>query len=166
MGRKSRPSRSKLPRVRPAGAHDLDCLTALASLLFAAHAAGGERFALRSGRELELRALLAGWLRDPARDLRVVEAAGSLVGFVAVSLALRSGPFVESERGAIDWLFVREEARRGGAGRALAEAALAWLRERGVRRVEIQVARANTTGSAFWRALGFAPAMDVLDLHL
>lgn len=73
---------------------------------------------------------------------------------------------MERERGEIEWLFVREEARRQGTGRALVAAVLAWLRERGVARVEIQVARANASGSAFWRALGFAASMDVLDLHL
>jgi len=152
--------------VRPAGARDLDCLAALATLLFAEHAAAGERFALRPEHAGELRELFAGWLRDPARDLRVAEgSAGARVGFVASSLARRT-PLREPERGAIDLLFVREEARRSGAGRALARAALAWLGEHRARRVEIQVAPTNATGRAFWQALGFAPAMDVLALHL
>ena len=153
--------------VRPARARDLDRVAALAGLLFAEHAAAGERFALRAGGEAELRELLAGWLGDPSRDLRVAEGdGGALLGFVAASLARRHGPFVERQRGAIDWLIVREEARRNGVGRALAGAALAWLREQKARRVEIQVARTNTVGRRFWQALGFAAAMDVLDLHL
>jgi len=155
------------PTVRAARERDLDRLAALATLLFAEHAASGERFALRASGEQELRELLSGWLGDPSHALHVAESPdGNLVGFVACSLARRGGPFVEQERGAIDWLFVREEARRGGAGRALAEAALACLRARRARRVEIQVARGNATGRAFWQALGFAPAMDVLELHL
>jgi GNAT superfamily N-acetyltransferase len=149
-----------------AAARDLDELAALARLLFSEHA-DHARFGLRPGCEAGLVRLLAGWLSDPARDLRVAEAPdGGLAGFVASSLARRPGLFVETERGAIDWLFVREESRRAGTGRALAAAALAWLRARGVARVEVQVARANAGGRSFWRAHGFAASMDVLDLHL
>jgi GNAT superfamily N-acetyltransferase len=142
-------------------------VAALASLLFAQHAGDAAHFALLPGREGELRDLMAGILRDPSHRLLVAEApGGSLLGFAAFGVARRPGPFAERERGEIDWLFVREEARRRGTGRALAGAALDWLRERGVARVEIRVARANAGGLAFWRALGFAPSMDVLDLHL
>lgn len=154
-------------RVRAASERDLDRVTSLASLLFAQHASDAARFALRPGREDELRTLLQGFLRDPLRHLLVAEASdGNLQGFALAARIARPGPFVERERGEIDWLFVREEARRRGAGRALVEVALAWLRAGGVRRVELQVARANEAGLAFWRALGFAPTMDVLDRHL
>jgi ribosomal protein S18 acetylase RimI-like enzyme len=154
-------------QVRAASARELDRVAALASLLFAQHAGQAAHFALAPGREGELRELLAGFLRDPSSRLLVAEApGGDLLGFALAAVARRPGPFRERERGAIDWLFVREEARRRGAGRALAGAALDWLRARGVARVEIQVARANAGGLAFWRALGFAASMDVLDLRL
>jgi len=153
--------------VRAAGHRDLDRLAALATLLFAQHASAGARFALAPGREDELRALLAGFARDPARALLVAESeGGGLDGFALASLVRRAGPFVETERGEIDWLFVREEARRRGAGRRLAAAALVWLAERGAGRVEVHVERDNATGRAFWSAQGFAPAMDVLERRL
>ena len=97
----------------------------------------------------------------------MAEAEGfGLAGFALVSLLRRGAPFLERERGELDWLFVREEARRRGVGRRLASAALAWLRARGVTRVEVHVARENTAGRAFWDAQGFAPSMDVLERHL
>jgi ribosomal protein S18 acetylase RimI-like enzyme len=151
-------------RVRPAAARDLDRLAALASRLFAHHAAAGARFALAPSREGELRALLAGFARDPARALLVAEAEeGNLLGFTLASLLRREGPFLERVRGEVDWLFVREDARRRGAGRRLAAAALVWLREQGAGRVEVHVDRDNPGGRAFWDAQGFAPAMDVLE---
>jgi ribosomal protein S18 acetylase RimI-like enzyme len=153
-------------QVRAAGSRDLDGLAALAALLFAHHAGGGASFALAPGREGELRALLEGFARDPARVLLVAEAGGRLAGFALASLVRRNGPFVELARGEIDWLFVREEARRRGAGRALAAAALVWLRAHGADRVEVHVARGNPAGQAFWDAQGFAPAMDVLERRL
>jgi GNAT superfamily N-acetyltransferase len=154
-------------RVRAAAERDLDRLAALASLLFAAHASTGARFALAEGHEDELRLLLAGFARDPAHALLVAaESDGNLSGFVLASLLHRDGPFIERARGEIVWLFVREEARRGGAGRELAAAALAWLSAHGARRVEVHVERANSVGRAFWDAQHFTPAMDVLERAL
>jgi ribosomal protein S18 acetylase RimI-like enzyme len=154
-------------QVRAATPRDLDRLAALASLLFAHHANAGARFAIEKGREGELRTLLAGFTRDATRVLLVAEEAdGNLLGFVLASLVRRAGPFVESERGEIDWLFVRESDRRHGVGRGLSGAALRWLRERGARRVEVHVERANSAGRAFWDAQGFAAAMDVLERSL
>ena len=153
--------------VRAATERELDRLAALASLLFAHHAGAGARFALAPGREGELRELLAGFARDPQRALLVAdEPDGNLLGFVLASLVRRAGPFVESARGEIDWLFVREDARRRGAGRRLAAEALVWLGEQGAGRVEVHVDRDNAGGRAFWSAQGFAPAMDVLERAL
>ena len=74
--------------------------------------------------------------------------------------------FRESPRAEITDLFVRPEVRRGGVGRALVDAAIAWLVEFGVRRVEVRVLRANPEGQAFWRALGFGEFVDVLHRRL
>ena len=41
-----------------------------------------------------------------------------------------------------------------------------WVRDRGVERVEIQVASGNPEGQAFWRALGYADLMSVLHKRL
>jgi GNAT superfamily N-acetyltransferase len=154
-------------QVRAAAARDLDRVAALASLLLAHHASEGARFALAPGGAGELAALLAALRKDPDRALLVADAGeGQLVGFAVAGVARRPGPFRERARGEIEWLFVREEARRAGVGRALAEAALRFLTEQGVARVEVQVARANAGGAAFWHALGFTATMDVLDRHL
>ncbi|MEN8162205.1 MAG: GNAT family N-acetyltransferase, partial [Myxococcota bacterium] len=82
------------------------------------------------------------------------------------SLRRRPGPFAEGLRGSVDWLFVREAARRAGVGRALVDAGLAWLRERGAERVELEVARTNEGAQAFWQAIGFRQSMDVLERPL
>lgn len=111
--------------------------------------------------------MLARCVREHERRLFVAEAGdGRLLGFAAAALARGAGPVAERARGEIDWLFVREEARRRGTGRALVAAALAWLGGEGAARVEIQVAHGNAGGRAFWQALGFAPTMDVLERPL
>ena len=52
-------------------------------------------------------------------------------------------------------LYVREAARRSGFGRALVEAAVARARERGCRRVELDVNEDNAAALALYRACGF-----------
>ena len=52
-------------------------------------------------------------------------------------------------------LFVREEARGAGLGRALVEAALDRARERGCRRIELDVNEDNTAALALYEACGF-----------
>lgn len=153
---------------RPAGPRDVDRLAALFTLGVAHHAELGPAWRARSPEELEDAART--WLRGrlAASEARVLcwEGEGQLLGLCAARLARRPELFEEMARGAIDFLVVRPEARRRGVGRGLVAAASAWLREAGATRLEISVARGNREGAAFWRALGFAPAMDVLDRPL
>ena len=79
----------------------------------------------------------------------------------------RSPPILEEvERAEITDLGVREDCRRRGLGSALLDEALSWIALQGVSRVEVQVARGNAEGQAFWRARGFDPLMDVLHKRL
>ena len=52
-------------------------------------------------------------------------------------------------------LFVREEARRSGLGHALVEAALERARERGCKRIELDVNEDNSAARALYEACGF-----------
>ena len=102
----------------------------------------------------------------PAAAVFVYDHPGDLAGFCAVR-AQRAPSFLEeSARAEITELGVRAAARRRGIGRALVEAALAWVAGRGIERVEVRVAVRNAAGQGFWRALRFDDLMDVLQRRL
>jgi GNAT superfamily N-acetyltransferase len=152
--------------VRPVREHELDRLAELFGELLAHHAGFGPAFAPRAGADEALRGLLRAHRADPDRCILVCARGDRVAGMCVAAVLRRPALFAETARGEIEQLFVREDARRRGVGRALAEAAAAWLRARGVGRVEVAVARANDGAAAFWRALGFGPAMDVLERRL
>jgi GNAT superfamily N-acetyltransferase len=52
-------------------------------------------------------------------------------------------------------LFVRESARGAGLGRALVDAAIDLARDRGCKRIELDVNEDNTAALALYRACGF-----------
>jgi ribosomal protein S18 acetylase RimI-like enzyme len=123
-------------------------------------------FTMRSNADRELRELLGAMLRDPDSAIFVYDDRGDLPGMCIVRID-RAAPILEEvERGEITDLGVREDARRRGIGTALARCALGWARDRGVERVEVQVATGNAIGQAFWRARGFSDLMDVLHKRL
>jgi len=150
--------------IRRAGPGDLDALVELWLELARHHQDLDPYFRLRPDARGEARRLLARELGDP--DAAAWLAGDPPAGFCIARID-RAPPIQEEvERAEITDLGVRPSARRGGVGRSLVEAALAWVRERGVSRVEIRVAGRNAEGQAFWRALGFGDFMDVLQRRL
>ncbi len=67
----------------------------------------------------------------------------------------------DGHRGWVYYLAVRSTARRAGHGRALLQAAEAWLRERGVVKVQFMVRPGNEAASDFYEHLGY-PVQDVI----
>lgn len=90
---------------------------------------------------------LARYLQRNPGASQVVCEGGRLVGAV---LAGHDG-----RRGFLYHLAVASDRRGRGYGRLLAERSLAVLREAGLRRVLILVARDNATGRAFWTRCGW-----------
>src|SRR5690606_13794603 len=96
----------------------------------------------------------------------VWEEPAGVAGFCAARRRVAPPAARERVRVEISELAVAPHARRRGAGRALASAALAWAAAAGAQRIEVRVAARNPAGQAFWRALGFADFVDVLDRRL
>jgi len=73
-----------------------------------------------------------------------------------VQLRYRHGVWLAAEDCWLEDLFVREDARGRGLGRALGEGAVARARARRCRRIELDVSDANAAGLALYAALGFS----------
>lgn len=87
-----------------------------------------------------------------------------VVGFAHVTLEqVKSNPmFVDRCYTWVHNLFVVNERRRQGIGRALMESAERWGSERGAKSIELTVWDANESGLRFYEALGF----KTLNRHL
>lgn len=154
---------------RRATLDDLDAVAALWAELTAYHAPLDPALRLRPNAASEVRELVRAMLRDPNAAAWLGWKGRAAFGAPqALCMArVEAAPPVleEAMRGEIGDLYVAPAARRVGLGRALVAEARAWLEPRGVRRIEVRVSPRNAAGQAFWRRLGFAPFMDVLDLR-
>ena len=86
-------------------------------------------------------------------EFLLAAAGGAAVG--VVQLRYRWSVWTSSEDAWIEDVFVSEDARGTGLGRALVEAAIERARERGCRRIELDVDADNDPALALYRSLGF-----------
>jgi ribosomal protein S18 acetylase RimI-like enzyme len=77
-----------------------------------------------------------------------------------VQLRFRWGIWWAAEDCWLEDLFIEESARGSGLGRALVEATLERARERGCRRVELDVNTENAPALALYRSVGFETGKD------
>jgi len=147
---------------------EIDRVAALWALITEHHAPLDPLFRMRRGpvAEGELRELLRVLYRDPDAEILVHDRAGSPEGLCIVRIDRAPPILEETARAEITDLGVRPAFRRHGIATGLVDAAEQWVRDRGVARIEIQVAQGNREGQAFWRARGFTDLMDVLHKRL
>jgi GNAT superfamily N-acetyltransferase len=140
--------------VRPARPEDRDFVLATAVEL-AAFGPPGWRTPeeIVEGEAKTLRAWFDGSRGGSA--LYVAEENGRPLGFAYLE-TLRDY-FLDEEHGHIGILSVTKEAQGRGAGGALLEAAEAWARERGFRRLTLHVFERNTRARAVYDHRGYRP---------
>lgn len=115
--------------------------------------------------ELWERAGLTRPWNDPRLDLRrAVDGPSSavLVGMDGEALVAAVMVGHDGHRGWVYYLAVGPDARGEGRGRAMMAAAEAWLRQRGVPKLNLMVRGSNAAVLSFYRALGF----DVDDVQV
>ncbi len=95
-------------------------------------------------------------LKTDNATVLVARAGGGIVG------AVMTGH--DGHRGALYYLGVDPDCRRGGVGRVLVRAAEAWCRSRGAPKLNLLVRSENQAVMAFYAALGYLPT-DSISLY-
>ena len=90
-------------------------------------------------------------LADPNTDFLIAGEPATAVCQLRYRLSVWTG----TEDCCLEDLFVRDDARGSGLGRALVEAALERARERGCARIHLDTGEANAAALALYRSVGF-----------
>jgi N-acetylglutamate synthase-like GNAT family acetyltransferase len=105
-----------------------------------------------------VRERLAYWLADQASKVLVADLDGGVAGCIslhAIPYLERTGRWLR-----IESLVVEAGRRRGGAGRALVDAAEQLARQWGCVLIEVTSKRSRADAHAFYRRLGFTDVCD------
>ena len=94
-------------------------------------------------------------IEDPATDYLLGAPAEGEPAAGVVQLRFRWSVWRASEDCLLEDLFVSADARGGGLGRALLQAAIDRARERGSRRIELDTAERNEAAVSLYRSFGF-----------
>lgn len=78
-----------------------------------------------------------------------------LIGYCLCYIQPRAPVFTETMVGVLSDLAVKAEFRGGGAGGALVEESLSWLRSQGIKRVELRTSARNDPAIEFYLKHGF-----------
>jgi ribosomal protein S18 acetylase RimI-like enzyme len=104
----------------------------------------------------EIRATIEVLLRDPETEYLLACPDGADRPAGICQLRYRLAVWTGTEDCWLEDLFVESDARRGGLGRALVTAAFERARERGCKRMELDVDESNTGAIAFYETLGLS----------
>ena len=111
-------------------------------------------------------AFLGSQLESPDMCVLVAERGGVIVGYVWAAIEPESYKELRARAGYIHDILVTDDARGGGAGALLIEAAVDWLREQGMPRVLLWTAAPNDKARKLFEAHGFPPTMIDLTREL
>jgi len=126
-----------------------------------------QRFlSLDDGAEEGYASFLGSQLAQPEAVVLVAEIDGAVAGYVYAGIEPLSWKELRDEAGFIHDLLVSEAARSHGAGQQLLDAAIAWLRARGMPRVVLWTAAPNAGAQRLFERRGFRPTMVEMTLEL
>lgn len=154
--------------IRPAEPRDLAALGRLgASLMRTHYAFDRQRFlSPDEGAEAGYAAFLGTQLHEDDAVVMVAEIDGAVAGYVYAGVEPLSWKELRDEAGFVHDLLVSDEARNSGVGRQLLDAAVSWLKQRGMPRVVLWTAFPNAGARRLFERQGFRPTMVEMTLEL
>lgn len=78
-----------------------------------------------------------------------------IVGYIFAMIKQKPPVFEENRVGEIGDTFVREDAHGNDVGRNLVEAASKWLKDMGMKSIEVNMYMDNALANAFWSSMNF-----------
>lgn len=147
--------------IRAADPRDARALGELGAALMRTHYAFDPQRFLAAGDHAErgYASFLRSQLDDDDVVVLVAERDGRIVGYVYAGLEPMSWKELRGPAGFIHDVVVEEASRGSGAGTALMEAAIAWLKEHGAPRVVLWTAHRNEGAQQLFSSLGFRRTM-------
>jgi ribosomal protein S18 acetylase RimI-like enzyme len=123
-------------------------------------------FIIRDMRDEDLDLVIALWRaagvsrpwNDPARDIAFARGGQHSTILVAVEPDRVIGTAMVGEDGHRGWVYyvaIAPDRQRGGIGRALMDASEAWLKHRGVWKMQLLVRADNAAAKGFYERLGY-----------
>lgn len=147
--------------IRPATTADLPALGRLGAHLMRVHHEFDRLRFLAPGDDPErgYAWFLGTQLEDADAVLLVADDDGGVIGYVWAAIEPLSWKDLRDTCGYVHDLVVDPGARGRGAGRALLDAAVDWLRGRGMPRVVLGTAEQNVVARTLFARAGFRPTM-------
>jgi ribosomal protein S18 acetylase RimI-like enzyme len=142
-------------QVRPATPADLAHVVELRMALLREHASNPIYARLRPDARDRARRMFAAQLTSTNEQIFLAEDAGVVIGIIRC-VDSSGSPLLEPARyGYISSAYVKPEARRRGALRALVGAARRWCAERGLDEARLHSVAGDEASNRAWSALGF-----------
>jgi aminoglycoside 6'-N-acetyltransferase I len=142
-------------QVRPATPADLAFVVELRMALLREHGSNPIYARLRADATERARRIFSAQLSSPNERIFLAEADGAVIGIIRCVESTGS-PLLDPARYAyISSAYVRPEARRRGALRALVAAARSWCAERGLDEARLHSVADDVGSNRAWDALGF-----------
>ena len=98
---------------------------------------------------------VAELIQDPLTDFLLVAESEGDEAVGVMQLRYRLGVWRDGDDAWLEDVYVRSEAQGHGMGRALTEAAIDRARERGAKRIQLDVEEGNATARAVYEKAGF-----------
>jgi ribosomal protein S18 acetylase RimI-like enzyme len=155
--------------IRPATRADLPALGRLGAMLMRTHYEFDRlRFLAPAQSSSEGYAAFLGSVlqSDDGAIFVAEESTGDVTGYIYAALEPLSWKELRGPAGFIHDIAVAEPSRRGGVGRQLMNAAIAWLREHGAPRVVLWTAASNVPAQTLFSGLGFRETMIEMTMEL
>ena len=149
-------------QIRPAAAVDIPAMTGLWREFMAFHARFDPYFTTRPDGHRTWARFAEGNLQNPDWLVLVATRNGQMAGYAMARTVVLPPVFTTERYGFIQDLAVTAACRRRGIGSALFRAAQAWFQERGIDRIELDMASRNPLAGPFWRKMGFGSHLERL----